>query len=1009
MAIAENYGQVNYFLGQILDELKGQGVDLGFTKNNSGQWNFYVKDYEAMKAFELQTGVKNWFDLTDDERNKIRDVLDKKAPDIMDRDEYACAMDLLLFAMKTPDAIRPSTKMGENDDPDDYEGKRNEPLGYTLLHLDKTISDTNKYNELSQLFTKDNFAAELEKSGIDVNFTNKDGKTLLCLAAEDGHANAVNALLANGAEVNKADNDGRISLHFAADNGHTEVVTTLLANGADVNKANNVGNTPLHWVAYSGHTEVVKTLLANRADVNKAGHDGWTPLCWAACYGHTEVVKTLLANKAEVNKADNDGNTPLHFAARHGYTEMVKTLLANGADVNKANNDGNTPLYEACSQCEKGETDADKQKYFPIIYMLEQRAEKKELHLSGELLTQYNEWKKSDAAKAYDTEQRKQQRLAQEKEQEKSAQEEAFKTAVNNGKWDAVRDLLKQHPEFATLKFEHQFNGRKRSDNTVLHIAAFAGDKATVEQILATDQGKTTLNMQNSYGSSPLHMATFNGKKEVVATLLANGAEVNQADSNKNTSLHVAVATGKKEIAETLMAHEGVNLTLKNQDNMTAHDLVIERGQQVQTAQQKKEGDATAHQAELQQLSALHQAFSEKEGTLSRYQKTTVRSYTDATKDLDAETQRVLATAQRYGATLNNLSGVEALKNKDNRSGKMTKDMQEKAKANLQKIYEAQGYPTERAELQAQIMLSKLVRANLLYHPDERVKIEGKKSQTVTELFIPQDEVHKDMTHRTILRDLAMTDVSDTQKYIAPLNNIEDAVSFSGYALQKPKDRATNRRMSYNPKKGTTAGYRTEETIVDTQSKKEASGLIARLSSAQQPKAPEKSAIERETPSQSSGVRTYSDAYKVRAETEYQSRWEQLAGSKSRVSQFKGKMTKDKKELETALSNIEKILEANGYTDEAQRKANAKIILTKLERAALDSGGKPFGFDHRQLLMDLVSGAVDQAKYPEYFKNISTVEKRVQLGSASSILKQNAQSTDKEFNQAGFKMQQKSK
>ena len=74
----------------------------------------------------------------------------------------------------------------------------------------------------------------------------------------------------------------------------------------------------------------------------------------------------------------------------------------------------------------------------------------------------------------------------------------------------------------------------------------------------------------------------------------------------------------------------------------------------------------------------------------------------------------------------------------------------------------------------------------------------------------------------------------------------------------------------------------------------------------------------------------------------------------------------------------------------------------------MDSGGKPFGFDHRQLLMDLVSGEVEPAKYSEYFKNISTVEERVRLGDATSILKQNAKSTtdEKGFNQAGFKKMQ---
>ena len=67
MAVAENYGQVNYFLGQILNALEAKKVNLGFIKNEDGSWNFHIKGYEAMQAFESRGGVTNWFDLTDDE------------------------------------------------------------------------------------------------------------------------------------------------------------------------------------------------------------------------------------------------------------------------------------------------------------------------------------------------------------------------------------------------------------------------------------------------------------------------------------------------------------------------------------------------------------------------------------------------------------------------------------------------------------------------------------------------------------------------------------------------------------------------------------------------------------------------------------------------------------------------------------------------------------------------------------------------------------------------------
>lgn len=116
-------------------------------------------------------------------------------------------------------------------------------------------------------------------------------------------------------------------LHYAAEGGHKNVVELLLAKKADVNAKANSGYTPLELAAFGGHKDVAELLLANKADVN-AGLQ--SPLLDAAARGHTDVVKLLLAHKADVNYRNEYGVTPLKAAMSWGNAESVALLRQHG-------------------------------------------------------------------------------------------------------------------------------------------------------------------------------------------------------------------------------------------------------------------------------------------------------------------------------------------------------------------------------------------------------------------------------------------------------------------------------------------------------------------------------------------------------------------------------------------------------------------------------------------------------------------------------------------------------
>lgn len=165
----------------------------------------------------------------------------------------------------------------------------------------------------------------------------KSGKLPIHLAALNGHAEAIRALVANGADVNAKSTRGcHTALHCAAENGHVGVISTLAELGADINAANARGLKPIHSAAKSSVASYKRLVELGAIQDDVTTTHGLSVLHIAVSAPNIELVRHLLENKiVRVDSADMSGRSPLHCAAREGNLEVMELLIAAGADLNR--------------------------------------------------------------------------------------------------------------------------------------------------------------------------------------------------------------------------------------------------------------------------------------------------------------------------------------------------------------------------------------------------------------------------------------------------------------------------------------------------------------------------------------------------------------------------------------------------------------------------------------------------------------------------------------------------
>lgn len=111
--------------------------------------------------------------------------------------------------------------------------------------------------------------------------------------------------------VNALDDSGQTALHLAADQGHASIVQALIEAGSNVLAADQDGFSPLHVAVIASQLKVCQILLQHGADPLQKDADGDTAIssCEGSSDDHGNEMYTLLLNHVNKSHEANDEKT----------------------------------------------------------------------------------------------------------------------------------------------------------------------------------------------------------------------------------------------------------------------------------------------------------------------------------------------------------------------------------------------------------------------------------------------------------------------------------------------------------------------------------------------------------------------------------------------------------------------------------------------------------------------------------------------------------------------------
>ncbi|XP_072513302.1 transient receptor potential cation channel subfamily A member 1b [Salminus brasiliensis] len=379
-----------------------------------------------------------------------------------------------------------------------------------------------------------------------INYLDKSKSSPLHLAVRGGNTEVIKLCITKGAKVDQQQCDKSTALHFACTQGAIEAVKIMLLPYVQMEEIINIrdgaNQTPLHRATLFDHVELAEYLVSKGADIDCIDCKGLSPLLLATTCSAWKTVSFLLLKGTDFRIKDKAGRNFLHLVIFQpkGLKNLPEHILQSKAVrelMSDEDFDGCTPLHYACKL---GIHDSVKNMLgFKISLGRKSKEKKSGLHFAAEY------GRLNTCIRLLET--ISDSRLLNEGDENGLT---PLHLASRGGHTKVVDLLLRKG-----ALFQSDYKGW-----SCLHHAAVEGYTQTMVILLAANV--KLLDNTDEEGNTALHIAAKEGHVAAVKLLMNKGA-LFLLNKNGTSFLHEAVRNGKKDVANAAIENERSNEALR--------------------------------------------------------------------------------------------------------------------------------------------------------------------------------------------------------------------------------------------------------------------------------------------------------------------------------------------------------------------------------------------------------------------------------------------------------------